>query len=100
MHPRSVDIRQMEKKSLSRIPSSSFKEFYAEDYLQVFSCEEVTVWKPPKTTAMRYGLANEEIARKSYSSKYLIDVKEVVYLSIFKTHIFARLPMVLLGQTI
>ncbi|GFX86540.1 yqaJ domain-containing protein [Trichonephila clavipes] len=25
---------------------------------------------------MRYGLANEEIARKSYSSKYLIDVKE------------------------
>ncbi|GFR09310.1 yqaJ domain-containing protein [Trichonephila clavata] len=71
-----ISERWREEKSV-RLSSSSFKEILCRRLSSSANLVKRLLYGSRLTTkAMRYGLANEEIARKSYSSKYSIDVKD------------------------
>ncbi|GFR05061.1 yqaJ domain-containing protein [Trichonephila clavata] len=70
-----ISERWREEKSVRL--SSSFKEILCRRLSSSANLVKRLLYGSRLTTkAMRYGLANEEIARKLYSSKYSIDVKD------------------------
>ncbi|GFY45684.1 yqaJ domain-containing protein [Trichonephila inaurata madagascariensis] len=77
MHPRSVDIRQMERKKV--IPDTIFiiqGDFMPKTIFKCFSCEKGYCMETAlTTTAMRYGLANEKLSQIIFI-KIFSDVKK------------------------